>query len=260
MNDNELDKLFSEQLKNRASKPSASVWNNIEAELDRKEKSGTIYRLTWLKYAAAALAVLGTSTWWYTQQPADQQITQQTTTPQQVDQQPNPSQQGVNFEESKALIAKTKIKNHTAASRLANKTTAKSSGQVEKVERTVLSHGDEDRAVAIENNILASIPVNKPSLTLSSQEINEGQVLKRRVVEIAPIRPLVDLGEEEETETMLAMAPSSSESVVTGILNKISDVIVSDDQKKPRFSKDEEGSFRIDFTNNFAKNKFKRRK
>lgn len=255
MNDNELDKLFREQLKDRPSKPSAGLWDTIEAELDRQDKKVKVHHLSWLKYAAVALAVVGTSTWWYTQQTSENNLAQHSATTQHhVEETATPKP--IEKISAAPTTSTAGQKEEPILASTAKKTTLKEAVK-QKLVQDVPIQGKE-KPTETEHLTLASMPLSKPNLTLS-EDLNDDQSVKRRVVEIAPIRPLVDLS-EEDTESMLAFAPAPTESVVTGILNKISDVIVSDDQKKPRFSRDEEGSFRIDFNNNFAKNKFKRRK
>jgi len=254
MNDNELDKLFREQLKDQPSKPSARIWDNIEAELDRKDKKVKVLHLSWLKYAAVALAVLGTSTWWYMQQTSENTIAQQSPSVPQVIEQAHEPALTEKITKETPTIAPEKESSTLASNREKPVLKIENTLRPTKVERAEEAEKPEET----KHLMLASMSLNKPNIALP-EDINDGQTPKRRVVEIAPIRPLVDLS-EDDTESMLAFTPAPTESVVTGILNKISDVIVSDEQKKPRFSRDEEGSFRIDFNNNFAKNRFKKRK
>lgn len=57
MNQNNLDKLFQEQLKNLEATPSEKVWSNIESKLKKKKRRG--FPVWWFASGIAAMLVLG---------------------------------------------------------------------------------------------------------------------------------------------------------------------------------------------------------
>ena len=57
MNQNNLDKLFQEQLKNLEATPNKKVWNNIESKLKKKKRA--VLPFWWFSGGVAALLLLG---------------------------------------------------------------------------------------------------------------------------------------------------------------------------------------------------------
>lgn len=267
MNDKDLDKLFRERLTGVEPQPSPRIWENIEAELDAGSGQSKVRKLTWLKYAAAAIAVVGIGVTLYVQpvrtnneiakieaqkessdinMPTTSHTTQQanfddTNEQQKVEilnraPQPSSNQQTV---ERFAQVVRKKYKQQTLAS------------GSESADQSSVHVDAKKEQVSLAKVALASLDI-QPQTATSTQAY-----VTYQTVEVAPIRPLIDIVENEET--MLASGKQKKEGLVSGLLNKISGALSSDEEGPIRFSNDEEGSFRLDINNGYAKNRLKRR-
>lgn len=209
MNDKDLDKLFRERLTGVEPQPSSRVWENIEAELDATSGSSKVRKLTWLKYAAAAVAVVGIGVALYVQPvemdskvakieaqkersdvniPTTSQTTQQaklddTNEQQKVETlnrvpQPSSKQQTV---ERFAQVDMRKEKQQTVVS--SSESAHQSSVDVE----------TKKEQVSLAKIALAAVDI-QPQKATSTQAY-----VTYQTVEVAPIRPLIDIVENEET-------------------------------------------------------------
>lgn len=249
MNDKELDKLFKDQLSDAEVSPSDQIWGEIEKELDRPHKKTIVRKLNWMKYAALLLVTLGVAILLHSR--FSEEEIQPTKLAQLSEEQLEVKLPPVSVEKAQIESPKTEAIVHQVASNrqvAAKQATAIEEPTVEKLTQPF----KQEKKLALPNLSLATVKLPK------SESLTTEKVIRRRVVEVEPIRPLVDL--EEGEETMLANNNSApNQNIVTGILNKLSNAINTDEQKIVRFSHDEEGSFHIDI-NSFAKNRFKRKK
>lgn len=256
MNDKELDKLFSDQLKDQEASPDPKIWEQIEAELDRSSKKPVVRKLSWLKYAALLVVTLGIALLLnsrFAQKPVPLDSLAQVTAEKLVPESTTSSKDSAPLEGPK--LASTSMQSGSALT---------TPSKEEKGAQDVALR-DKPARQALEKPMHTAKKLALPSISLAAVKLSNAQsltsekIIRRKVVEVEAIRPLVDLDEGEET--MLASnSAAPNQNIVSGILNKLSNAINTDEQKVVRFSHDDEGSFHIDINNSFAKNRFKRKK
>jgi len=253
MNDEQLDKLFKKGLTDFEVDPGAEMWAKIEAELPAEPKIIPLWKRQGLRYVAALIILGGFAAIIFLQRSEEapqklQQIAQTgaqqgrietTEKQQQVAEAPNESPLAQQAEATKVDKRPKQVSQPTVA--VAQVIEAK--GSTPKLDLQI----PELQVATIEAGRTDTFP---PTL------------VSTQVVEVDPIRPLIENPEEEES--MLANAPKApakvQQGIVTGILNRISDVVNPDDSKTIHFSNDEEGSLRIDIFNSLVKNRNKIRR
>jgi len=250
MNDKDLDKLFKEKLENISVSPRQDLWQKIEGQLDEK-KTVRLGRFGWMRYAAVAVGSLGLAALLYTfflnEDPAveQKQLAYQGSTKTAV----NPP-----LPEQPSAIEKSEV-NSAAASQ--KNSTVGLSNHTEVAVQIVKKHVEPQLNMEMSSNELITLEPAALSV-YSTPELSVETTTPQYAIEIAPIQPLID--DPEIEETMLASAQSSGEGIVPNILNKISDALNPSDSKSIQFSKDEEGSLRLDIFNSLVKNRNKKRR
>ncbi|MFD1769574.1 hypothetical protein [Sphingobacterium suaedae] len=242
MNDNQFDKLFRDRLANGEENPPLHVWKNIDTQLDRK-RGVTLKTSYWTRYAAAlAIFVLAGILTYRALQLENKVSATHVTIPQE---------QRTDERPVSAPLKKERIAiNEPPIPNAAIQRTASIKGARKIKTTSTRKSGDVDEPNLPEVS-LASLSLRKNTDSIPAK------LPTRRVVEAAPIQPLIDNPEEEET--MVAALPPSAGGLVPNLLNKISDVLNPDDNKTIHFSKDDEGSFRIDIYHSLVKNRRKKK-
>lgn len=255
MKDQELDRLFSEGLKDQEIPAPASVWDHIEEQLDA-EKIQPIKRKNrlyiWTVAASIVLAIGIASTLFLSKEGEQEQIvqelTQQSDAPEKIeDPLPNAEAEQNNDKPVELLIAKKPV--------VKQKTFAKNNKEEEKEIRKEFSQPEQRIAKA---SIVAEKDHTEPSkemLLLTKVDLHELAVseLELNTAEVAPIQPLVNIIEQEEVMYAEAKAePKKKQTIFTTILNTLTQNLNPLD-KTVKFSSDEEGSLKIDLHNSIAK-------
>ncbi|MFD2553901.1 hypothetical protein [Sphingobacterium tabacisoli] len=258
MKEEDIDKLFKNAFHEAEETPNKNVWQRIEKQLD--EHNTTVHiiprRYTWIKYAAAALILLGTTLVllkinYTTKLPsADKEtnITAGSTTDNITIAEP--------IERGAALVNEKEIQNYTKP---------KLSQQISATKQTQFVSNKSDRStqqqrinIELATNNLEETKPNSTNIK-DIQQVNLADIPVRQVTEMEAIKPLIDL--DEDLEVMYAQAPheTANKSIVTTILNTISEKLEVSPTKDVRFRTDEEGSFRIDIINSLVRNRNKKK-
>ncbi|HMR19562.1 MAG TPA: hypothetical protein PKA53_09715 [Sphingobacterium sp.] len=257
MENKDLDSLFREAFKDAEEAPHDRVWQSIEAALgDQADIVPLRHKRSfhWLYYAAAASVIValglviwttgtvvdrtGGTTETAFQQPADnlkdQAVADLPIIPKTEDQgnaeRPNSRTQPV-------LVATTHAGKSTSEHHLA----------VVKTMETLQTD-------AIE-------PVGPKQLTSGITIEYSSALPTYKITEVGDIKPLIE--PDEEMESMYATATpdlAGNRTIVTSLLNTLSENIEIANAKDIRFRTDEEGSLRVDILNSLVKNRNKKRK
>ncbi len=260
MNDEQLDKLFQDELRQRETSPNADTWAKIAATLDQERKVIPFWQKSWVRYAAAVAVVLSVSIWavqhaentQQKQQTARQDFTPKTPIPVQ------PPVDNVTSDQNGATEGKIAQVEKVAPSekpRNAKLVAALRGTEVSSTNRTTAVH---DKPTLARTSVSSLPDLSVAKLQTNEQAYSDEKLKRHQVVEIDPIQPLIENPEEEET--MLAAQSPNSVGLVPGLLNKISEVVNPDENKTIHFSNDEEGSLRIDIFNSLVKNRNRKRK
>lgn len=261
MKDHDLDKMFSDSLKDQEATPPASVWQGIESKLDETKIIPMKPKLNWQVWAIAAclLIALGIGL-----NMPDRQLNNETDQPQvasnevnQVEKLPNADQQKLELpsttinqpveevisQSMESVLAESK--NSTAESTIAiEKTIAKTDKA--KQDRLALSETKksfEKIAPASEMEVINAIELN---------EIDKNKV-ELSAIEVAPIQPLVNIIENEDVMyAEVKQQPKKKQTIFTNILNNIAENI-NPSNKTVKFSSDDEGTIKVDLFNSIAK-------
>ncbi len=252
MNDEQLDKLFKKEMTDFEVDPGAEMWATIEAELPAERKTVPLWKKSGLRYAAACMLIGGLVAIIFLQRSeAPQELQQMTKVTVRADQAEKKEKQLQVAEEphESPLHQQAVVTKETQSTPQERQATVATAHVIEPKEST------------------PKLDLKIPDLQIATIEPSHTdtfpQMLARtQVVEVDPIRPLIENPEEEES--MLASAPKATakvqQGIVTGILNRISDVVNPDDSKTIHFSNDEEGSLRIDIFNSLVKNRKKNKR
>lgn len=261
MENKDLDQLFRDGFNDAEEQPQDKVWQNIEAALEQQQaqKIVPVVRKTafhWLHYAAAAsvLVALGI-VFWTVQTAEDRAGTEQKAAMQQTPGEP-PHQVA---EVPDMIPMETKEKKAVVPDKPLEQTVIVATKQV--VE-TYKSPSPTEARVKLPNLNLEGIESTAPTrLTSLTTAEDKSAPPTYRVTEIENIKPLIE--PEEELESMYASAAPETKgkaTIVTTLLNSISENIEISPTKDIRFRSDEEGSLRIDILNSLVKNRNKKRR
>lgn len=254
MNDEELDKLFKEQLEHHPVPPRKDNWHQIESQLDQ-EKAVPVRRLGWVSYAAIAIGCLSLVALLY------KIITQPTPAldvpiiaHKEISSPPTSTVQ----ESSKSIQTEIPVAKH--AEQLKEQEVAKTETFALEVSAPEQKNDVNELLPRVEENRLELVEL-KPadlSLPLTAGLHIDYKAPQEYTISIPPIAPLIDSPETEES--MLASTRKPAEGIVPGILNRISDALNPTDNATFQFSKDEEGFLRLDIVNSLVKNRNKKRR
>ena len=271
MNDKELDRLFRERLENFSVSPRNDMWRQIEKELDEK-KTARIHRFRWVSYAALSIGCLGVAALLYLSSDQESANQQQRLAKLQK-------------EETPTTVAKESIEGESVASSSRPETAKPALSPIinakKEISNPLVRHNRDDRnllaVVRDQPNVIVEHPMvsSKSSRNeVSTQTLvrlqtanvspaaadnfNTGKEVSQYAIEVPPIQPLID--DPEAEQTMLASANPNNEGWVPSILNKISEALNPSENTSVQFSKDEEGSLRLDIFNSLVKNRNKKRR
>ena len=90
---------------------------------------------------------------------------------------------------------------------------------------------------------------NLKTATVEIDSLNRAPQLTLSSIDVAPLKPLIENPEEEET----MLASTDKQSVITKLLNTVSGAIAPEHSKNIHFSKDEEGTLKIDLNNSLVR-------
>ncbi len=259
MKEEDIDKLFHNAFHEAEETPSNNVWKQIEKKLDehRLPVQITPRRYTWIKYAAAALILMGTTlillrTNYKTE--LSSSAVEETDIIAEATRNNGAITEPI---EQTAPLASEGIDRHYVKPNLSQQITATERIKLisDKLDKTAQS---QRKNIDLVTNCLEE---TKPILAniKDIQQINITDIPVRQVTEMEAIKPLIDL--DEDTESMYAQAPheTANKNIVTTILNTISEKIEVSPTKDVRFRTDEEGSFRIDIINSLVRNRNKKK-
>lgn len=268
MKDQDLDKMFSDSLKDQEATPPASVWQGIESKLDETKVIPMKPKLNWQVWAIAAclLIALGIGL----NLPV-RILTNETVQPQLASKEVNQVEKLPNADQLKLELPSTTIiqpveklisqrkesvlaesKNPTAESTIAIvKTIAKT--DEEKLDRLAdsgnrlalseMKKSYEKIAPASEMEVINAIELN---------EIDQNKV-ELSAIEVAPIQPLVNIIENEDVMyAEVKQQPKKKQTIFTNILNNIAENI-NPSNKTVKFSSDDEGTIKVGLFNSIAK-------
>ena len=249
MNDDQLDKLFRDQLADLNVPPSEDVWAGIDAELGIKRKTVPAWKQPWLRYSAAAIIVLGSATLFYNHTEDEIGKTAEVLVVK------TPAANSNKKMEMPSIVDPAPQEDHPAAYTVEEKAPHKK--ELSNSLHITITAAEESKKLDLE---LPEIQVAMIEVA-PIDSIKSAALTSHKVVEVDPIQPLID--DPEIEDSMLATVPQTSapqKGLVAGLLNKISEVVNPDDSKTIHFSNDEEGSLRVDIFNSLVKTRKKHRK
>ncbi|MGB7526690.1 hypothetical protein [Sphingobacterium cellulitidis] len=259
MKDQELDKLFSDGLKDQEITPPASVWqgieNNLEAEkiVPLKKKNNL---QVWF-IAASVLLALGISSKLFLFQENEDSAQPSNIAehkPAIIPEEPIESQQ----EQASAEISKVesnseasntvKPQNQIASSKTPIQVKSDIEGNIKTVDPEKTSSKKDEP-----NLVLTPMEEMKVLSNIQLEEVDQEKQVEMAAAEVAPIQPLVNIIEQEEL--MYAEAkkqPKKKQTILTNILNTLSENL-NPSNKPVKFNSDEEGTITVDLFNSIAK-------
>jgi len=270
MENKDIDKLFRQAFEDAEQEVNPDIWQNIENELDKEVKKTTsilfkAYRR--IGYAAAVFIVLGISFFFLKDKPKEQIVAEQLTAGQDdilAQTTPVVAEELISQKDTLADTAVLdKIENAIAV-----KTSRKTDFNVAKsVPHSQQNNNSAASSVSTENReelpiaVVPDLSIDKGTIQENPAKLSQSDIPTRQVTEIEPIKPLVVFEEEEESMYAANEASANKENtVITTILNKLSENIDLKSKKEVRFKSDDEGSIFINLVNPLAKNPNKKRK
>lgn len=262
MEHKDLDKLFRDSFDDAEEQPRDRVWHNIEAALEQQQAQKAVplarkkRAFHWLHYAAAASVLVALGIVFWTVQTAEERAgIEQKVAMQQTSDEP----QHQAAEVSVTIPLKTKQKNINAPNEpLAQTVTVSTKQPVERHKSPSLAEAKVKLPSLNLEGIESTAPTRLTSLTTAE---DKSAPPTYRVTEIGDIKPLIE--PYQDMESMYASAtPETTDkaTIVTTLLNSVSENIELSPTKDIRFRSDEEGSLRIDILNSLVKNRNKKRR
>lgn len=267
MKEKDIDKLFRDALQSEEATPSPQLWDKIAQQLDEEaEREEGIVHLVpvtkirnyqWVKYAAAcALVGVGLFAYFTTQQ--------EITAPQTNMAHQQKAQNEVKQTNEDIAPEEMEIESNVQPERLlTNNTTPVQQEEfvreryVEPIEQKHLvpvNQPEVNQLAAIEQ---AEVP-DLPPVRLA--EVPAVNLPTRFVTDVEPIKPLIEPFEEEEEMMIAGTVRKATSNVFNKIIDVVSDNTPTQVTKDVYVLKDDEGSFRLEIGNLFAKNRTKKRK
>lgn len=268
MKEKDLDKLFRDALESEQATPSPQLWDKIAQQLDEEaESEDRIVPLIpaiskkrnyqWVKYAAAcALVGIGLFAYFAMQQ--------EITAPQKEMAQQQPAQkeveqmnEGTSFdlESTPSQVEEEKIVAYSAAP--VHQHASARETPSEYVKQKQITPVDQPEVNQLANIEQSEVP-NLPAARLA--EVPAVNLPTRFVTDVEPIKPLIEPFEEEEEMMIAGTVRKATSNVINKIIDVVSDNTPTQVTKDVYVLKDDEGSFRLEIGNLFAKNRTKKRK
>lgn len=245
MKDQEIDKMFSDGLRDQETTPPASIWQGIESKLDEEKtipfkRKNNLY--VWMIAACLTLA-LGISLKMFLFQDNSAEKT-----PTQIAQLEDKLINDKETSISEDLIPVEKESKEVPVLLTTNQPSKIKEVQKKQTEtKPIIQAKDTEREDMIvpsqELKLVTAVEIDD-----MEQEPNE-----LATVEVAPIQPLVNIIEHEEVMyAEVKKEPKKKQTIFTNILNTLSDNL-NPSSKAVRFSSDEEGTISVDLFNSIAK-------
>lgn len=256
MKEEDIDRLFREAFHEAEETPNRNVWQRIERQLDESKKKPVrlpFRKQTWIRYAGAAILLLGTTFGLLKlNYKGDTQSVYRNETI--IAQKQESKEKSLRMQHPESIEQEQLDTNKDKQEKIQNANIAVA------IQSQRLEEQESYDRVNVDLKI-GDLAESKPKL-LSLKGVEEGytsSIPVHQVTEIEDIKPLINL--DEETESMYAQTPHETvnKTVVTSILNTISEKIEVSTTKDIRFRADEEGSFRIDILNSLVKNRNKKK-
>lgn len=259
MENKDFDKLFRDAFEAAEATPSDRVWQGIEATLEQeKEKIVPMAKRRpyhWAYYATAASVLLALGVVIWTMQSTKDINFSGTEIAMQEPKHSTETTEGVKLEAVEPIAPK--IIDQPSPDALQVTTVS----EVHLGKSPVMTAA-EPPLTELPKLELQGIQEAAPSnlQTLASLKIGT-ELPTYRVTEIEEIKPLIE--SEEEMESMYANVttdPYNRNTIVTSLLNTISENVETNNNREIRFRADEEGSIRIDIINTLVKNRNKKKR
>jgi hypothetical protein len=262
MENKDLDKLFHDTFNDAEQTPNDQVWQNIEAALDKQKQNIVPLQrkkgFSWWSYAAAASVLVTLGIVFWTVEIAEDSTKQQ----RQIAMQPSANEttvwQGEQHEEVPTAVIKGPEQEYSIAEQTQTNIVATTTQPKEMPAPSI--HPAEKKTIPTldREGIESTVPnTDRPLATVHM--VSTPPTYK--VTEVEDIKPLIE--PEEEVESMYASTSTKGQgktTILTSLLNRISENVEISDTKEIRFSADEEGSLRVDVLNSLARNRNKKRR
>ena len=245
MKDQEIDKLFSEGLRDQETTPPASIWQGIESKLDEEKiipfkRKNKLY--VWMIAACLTLA-LGISLKMF--------LFQENFAEKKPDHLAQHEKQLIEEKEvtiSEDLIPIDKESKEVSVLLASNQPSKIKEVQKKQTEtKPIIQAKESEREDMI-------VPTQELKL-VTAVDIDDIQEEPNELatIEVAPIQPLVNIIEHEEVMyAEVKKEPKKKQTIFTNILNTLSENL-NPSTKAVRFSSDEEGTISVDLFNSIAK-------
>ena len=261
MKEEEVDKIFSENLKDREVIPPSFIWQEIESTLDEKKVVPLKSKGKWQVWTIAAclLIALGISLKLYVFQHKPVLETAMPTVDQEISQSDRSISRNVPILEVDSPGLSKPEQDNLAGPSLEKqkKNLIARTVEIKRNKKPVIADVNISREIT-ENKSADKFPKIVPTREMeivNQVELEEIKADKTGLsaVEAAPIQPLVNVIEQEEL--MYAESrkePKKKQTIFTHILNTLSENI-NPTNKSVKFSSDDEGSIKVDLINSIAK-------
>jgi len=267
MEDRDIDKLFRDAFKEAESNPPADMWKRVEAELEKEDNIVLLPRknkFSFLKYAAAVVFLIGAGIAVYLNQEKGNSRLKDNSHPKQAERTETRPEHRIIEHEKEIRVAQTTTSEEQTAQSPKKVLAQVAPNKKDVTPKQVSLQNTVKRNTHEEIYIPEEVEENPSQITAHNIEIPNkdisNQIPVRQVTEVEQLKPLIE--PEEEMDNMYVSQPATTDNntVVTNILNIISENIEIGTKKDIKFRSDDEGSIRIDFINSFVKNRLKKRK
>ncbi|MFD2743322.1 MULTISPECIES: hypothetical protein [Sphingobacterium] len=268
MKDQDIDKLFRDALEGEEATPKPQLWDKIAQQLDEEMASkkdivplipvAKKRKYLWMPYAAACTLVgVGLFAYFtnqnevFTPQPSTAHLPAVVADVDSSNQDSAPS----HTQAVKDIIRTEKQLAYSPATPHQEESTKKVVNEpVEQKRVAPVREPELSQSALIEQSEVSTLPV------IQLAEVSAVELPTRFVTDVEPIKPLIEPFEEEEEMMIAGTVRKATTNVINKIINVVNDNTPTQVTKDVYVLKDDEGSFRLELGNIFAKNRSKKRK
>lgn len=245
MKDQEIDKLFSEGLRDQETTPPASIWQGIESKLDEEKiipfkRKNKLY--VWMIAACLTLALgISLKMFLFQENLAEKKPAHLAQHEKQL------------IEEKEVTISEDLIPIEKESKEVPLLLTSNQPSKIKEVQK---KQTETKSIIQPKESVREDMIVPTQELKLvTAVDIDDIQEEPNELatIEVAPIQPLVNIIEHEEVMyAEVKKEPKKKQTIFTNILNTLSENL-NPSTKAVRFSSDEEGTISVDLFNSIAK-------
>lgn len=276
MKEKDIDKLFRDAVQSEEATPSPQLWAKIAQQLDEEaeREEGIVPMIAttkkpvyaWVKLAAAC-ALIGLGLFAYFAQQHEPvapntQIVQQKPATQKTN---KPKTEGLEQAVESTVAHAQPVKNiFRQEKQLAYSPIPLQKAESMKTSPNIVPERKRIAPVRLpledQISVMADLEIPKLDQVQLAEVQTMTELPTRYVTDVEPIKPLIEPFEEEEEMMIAGTVRKATGSVISKIIHVVNDNTPTQVTKDIYVLKDDEGSFRLELGNIFAKNRTKKRK